>query len=84
MHIFILLFIQLNTLSFFLMMVDKILALKRAFRIPEMILLFFGLLGGIGIVLGSLIFNHKHSKIVFRWVMALEVLLHVFLAIKFL
>lgn len=78
------LFFTLNTMVFIEMLVDKIQAKRLGSRIPESILLLSGLFGGVGIVLASFLCNHKHGKVKFRLIMSLELVLNIFLAIKFL
>ncbi len=58
----------LNVLVFFLFGIDKIKAKKKSFRIPEFVLLLLSLFfGGIGALLGMVVFNHKTSKKLFRF-----------------
>ena len=57
----------LNLIAFCLMGIDKRRAINGKSRIPESSLLFWGfLMGGPGLLLGSLIFHHKTRKWKFR------------------
>lgn len=58
----------INIFSFIIYGVDKLLAVKKLFRISEyslFILAIFG--GGIGSLLGMKVFHHKTKKLVF-WI----------------
>lgn len=56
---------------------DKLFARKRKHRISEGVLLTLALLmGGMGAMFGMVIFNHKTSKIKFRLVVPVLVLLN--------
>ena len=55
--------IIINTIEFILMGIDKILAIKHKYRIPEIILLGISIFGGcFGCMLGMLTFHHKIKK----------------------
>ena len=57
----------LNLIAFVLMGIDKRRAINGQDRIPESTLLFWGfLMGGPGLLLGSLVFHHKTRKWKFR------------------
>ena len=61
--------IIINIFLFILYGIDKLLAIKKKNRISEFSLLlisFFG--GGIGSILGMIIFNHKTKKVKF-WIL---------------
>lgn len=77
-------FTGLNLLSCVIMGYDKVMAKSGMSRVPEKVLLLLGLFGGIGIVVGALFFNHKHSKLKFRIIMPIELMINVFIAIRFL
>ena len=52
--------ITINLIAFFLMVLDKWKARKRAWRIPEVTLFLFVIFGGsIGSILGMFLFHHK-------------------------
>lgn len=53
-------------ITFILYGIDKLKAVKHRWRIPEATLLFFSITGGIGGLLGMLIFHHKTRKWKFR------------------
>ena len=58
----------INIFSFIIYGVDKLLAVKKLFRVSEyslFILAIFG--GGIGSLLGMKVFHHKTKKLVF-WI----------------
>ena len=60
-------YILMNVIAFALMGIDKRKAIKGAERIPEKVLLIPGFaLGGIGLLLGALIWHHKTRKWKFR------------------
>lgn len=77
MDIVLYIYITLNLVAFGLMGVDKFRAVHQGFRIPENLLLLFGLLGAVGAVCGALIFHHKTAKIRFRIFFSLELILHI-------
>ena len=60
--------IIINLLTFFMYGLDKFLAKKHLLRIPEVVLLFFSLIGSpLGSIIGMKFFNHKTKKIKF-WI----------------
>ena len=60
--------IIINLLTFFMYGLDKFLAKKHLTRIPEVVLLFFSLIGApLGSILGMKLFHHKTKKIKF-WI----------------
>ncbi|MGX7418766.1 DUF1294 domain-containing protein [Carnobacterium gallinarum] len=60
-------FLAINILLFILMGLDKYRAKKRLWRIPEKTLLSFGILGGgLGGLVGMLIFHHKIRVLKFK------------------
>lgn len=64
----------INIISFLLYGIDKILAKKKKYRIPESFLIFLAFVfGGVGAVFGMIVFNHKTSKMKFRIVVPLAV-----------
>ena len=69
--------LTLNIFTFLLFGLDKINAKKKTFRIPEAILLLLALFfGGAGAILGMVVFNHKTSKMSFRIIVPLSVLIN--------
>ena len=73
--------VTVNALAFLLMLSDKHRAIKKSFRIPEVVLIGCALVGGsIGSLIGMFMFRHKirHSR--FRNGLPLIFALHVFLA----
>lgn len=68
--------ILINTITFLIFGVDKFLAIKRYFRIPESALLGLSLVGGcFGAVFSMLIFRHKTKKRRFQIIIPLTILL---------
>ena len=60
--------IIINLLTFFMYGLDKFLAKKHLLRIPEVVLLFFSLIGApLGSIIGMKLFHHKTKKIKF-WI----------------
>ena len=56
----------ITVLSFFLMLIDKQMAIHNKRRIPEGELMFFSLIGGsVGILVGMYAFNHKKKNTMF-------------------
>lgn len=57
----------INIFTFLLFGFDKMRAKNKGFRVPEIILVLLSLFfGGVGAILGMVVFNHKTSKILFR------------------
>ena len=53
----------INIFEFIIMGLDKLLAIKHKYRIPEFTLLFFSAIGGsIGAIAGMYVFHHKTQK----------------------
>ena len=72
----------LNLIAFVLMGIDKRRAINGKSRIPESTLLFWGfLMGGPGLLLGSLVFHHKTRKAKFRFGLPLILLVQIALII---
>lgn len=66
-----------NLAVLFIYGTDKLLAKKRAKRISEKTLLLSALLfGGVGAMFGMVLFNHKTSKMKFRLLIPLDVILN--------
>lgn len=63
----------INIFTFFLFGFDKMRAKTKGFRIPEVFLIILSLFfGGVGALLGMVVFNHKTSKIAFRIIVPLS------------
>ncbi len=63
----------INIFTFSLFGFDKIRAKNKGFRVPEAILIILSLFfGGVGALLGMVIFNHKTSKLAFRIIVPLS------------
>lgn len=59
-------FIIINVVTFIIYCLDKYLAKKHLWRVPERVLFFFSLLGGfVGSILGMVVFHHKTKKVYF-------------------
>lgn len=57
----------INIVTFLLFGFDKMKAKNKGFRVPEAILIILSFFfGGVGAILGMVIFNHKTSKMTFR------------------
>ena len=70
----------INIISFLLMVLDKIQAIKKKHRISETSLLFISSIGGsLGTFLGMLTFRHKIKKIKFIILVPLFIILSIFL-----
>lgn len=73
----------LNGYAYYLMAVDKRLAPKRGFRIPEASLLLTAILGGgIGALSGMLTFRHKTKHLSFMIVVPVFCILQLFLLLQ--
>lgn len=70
----------LNVAAFILFGLDKLMAKKKKYRIPEFILLFVAVfLGGVGAMFGMVVFNHKTSKALFRFLVPAGAIFNYFL-----
>lgn len=77
-------FFIINSIAFVFMGLDKILAIKKKWRISEFTLIFISFLGGsIGEILGMLIFHHKTKHIKFLLLNPLFLLIWLFVCIYF-
>ena len=75
--------IGINTLSFLTMGIDKLKAIKNNWRIKESTLLIISFLGGgLGTLLGMLLFHHKTKKLKFQILVPLSIILTMYLLIK--
>ena len=67
-----------NMFSMLLYGIDKLKAKKRKWRISEIALIVSAfLLGGVGAMLGMVLFNHKTSKMKFRLLVPLAFVLNI-------
>ena len=74
----ILYYILINLIGLSAMVIDKIRAMERRFRIPESVLLILALLGGsLGCIAGMIIFRHKKRKPKFRYGLPLILILQI-------
>jgi len=81
------LYLILNSISFFMFGFDKQRAVKNEYRIRESTLIILGLLGPFGALAGMKVFRHKTRKIKFKLIylfLAMHVILIIYLAWKFL
>ncbi len=75
----------LNLTAFVLMGIDKRRAINGKTRIPESTLLFWGfLMGGPGLLLGSLVFHHKTRKWKFRFGIPAALIVNLLVAVLLL
>ena len=71
-------FIIINVLEFILMGIDKLLSIKKLYRIPEIVLLIVPFIGGsIGGILGMYIFKHKTKKIKFKLLFIMSLIVNI-------
>ena len=74
----ILYFLVRNLIGLSAMVIDKIRAMERRFRIPESVLLIIALLGGsVGCIAGMIVFRHKKRKTKFRYGLPLILILQI-------
>lgn len=72
----------INLLTFCLMGIDKRQAVNGGRRIPESTLLFWGfMMGGPGLLLGSLVFHHKTKKWKFRLGIPAAIIVNVLISV---
>lgn len=68
--------ILINIITFLVFGIDKFLAIKRYFRVPESALLSLSLVGGcFGAMISMLVFHHKNKKRRFQLIIPLTILL---------
>lgn len=73
----------INIISFVLMGIDKIQAIRNKQRISEASLLIISLIGGsIGTILSMIIFRHKIRKIKFLLLVPLFLIISIYLYLK--
>jgi len=71
-------YILINLIGLSAMVIDKIRAMERRFRIPESVLLILALLGGsLGCIAGMIIFRHKKRKPKFSYGLPLILILQI-------
>ena len=71
-------YIAINLIGLSAMVIDKIRAMERRFRIPESVLFILALLGGsAGCIAGMIIFRHKQRKPAFRYGLPLILILQI-------
>ena len=74
------LILGINIFSFILMGIDKYKAIKNNYRISENTLLFISILGGgIGSLLGMILFHHKTKKLKFQILVPISILINIYL-----
>ncbi len=70
-------FILINFVACFMMMLDKSYAVKNKWRLSENFLLSFSIIGGgVGLAIGMVVFRHKLSKLKFRIVAPLGIFVY--------
>ena len=63
----------INVVTFVIFGIDKAKSKGKGMRVPEIVLLLLSLFfGGVGALLGMVVFNHKTSKPLFRTVVPLS------------
>ena len=62
----IIIYLLLNVVSFLLFFYDKRCAIQHKWRVPEVTLLSFSLIGGFGALFSMIIFRHKINKLKFQ------------------
>ncbi|MDD2371511.1 MAG: DUF1294 domain-containing protein [Firmicutes bacterium] len=76
-EIFVLIYLFWNVVTFLLMGIDKYKSIKGYYRVKEYTLIMTAfLLGGIGAFAGSLFFKHKTSKLKFRVLLPLAIIVN--------
>ena len=74
------LILGINIFSFILMGIDKYKAIKNNYRISENTLLLISILGGgIGSLLGMILFHHKTKKLKFQILVPISILINIYL-----
>lgn len=70
--------ISVNTFALLFFGFDKLQAVRRGFRVPEMVLWGIALIGGsVGALLGMNLFRHKTRKTSFQFVLVMIILLQI-------
>ena len=83
MKYFIYYMILINGISIILYGIDKVLSIRKAYRISEFTLLMTGFLGGvIGSILGMKFFRHKTLKLKFKILNLLYLIMWCFIIYK--
>lgn len=76
------LILAFNIFTFLLFGLDKAMAKKKGFRVPEIVLLLCSFFfGGAGALFGMVVFNHKTSKMKFRIFVPLFFWLNYFMSV---
>ena len=71
-------FFIMNLLGLSAMVIDKIRAMERRFRIPESVLFILAILGGsVGCIAGMIVFRHKKRKPQFWYGLPLILILQI-------
>ena len=79
-YFIILYYIIINIISFILIWIDKVKAIKHKWRIKEATLLTFFIIGGfLGGFLSMKTFNHKTKKIKFHFTNIISFIIHIFI-----
>lgn len=71
-------YLIINIIAFAMYGIDKLMAVKHAYRVPEKtLILMAGLGGGLGALLGMLCFRHKIRKVKFVILVPVFLLIHI-------
>ena len=74
------LILGINLLSFILMGIDKLKAIKNTYRISENTLILISIIGGgIGTLIGMILFHHKTKKLKFQILVPISILINIYL-----
>ncbi len=75
--------IIINIFSFIIYFIDKVLAIKKLYRISEISLIIISILGGmVGGLMSMLIFRHKTKKIYFYLINIFSLILWIFILLN--
>lgn len=75
--------IVINIISFIIYYIDKVLAIKHKYRIPEAVLILFSMLGGpLGSLLSMSLFHHKTKHLKFIIINPLLLCIWIYIILK--
>lgn len=77
-NLLIIYYLSINLIAFIIYGIDKLMAVKHAYRVPEKtLILMAGLGGGAGALLGMICFRHKIRKPKFLIIVPLFTIIHI-------